>query len=298
MNLTELAPVHVITREDFPHLFDVPHPPKQLWAQGRAESLGLLYQLPARGLAWVGTRSPRLESRKRVHSSIELLARRGLILISGFARGIDTEVHEAALRSGIPTLAVLAAPIEKNYPYQNFDLRKRILAAGGLMVTEFPEGTTTYASQFLLRNRLIAHWSSAVVVSEAQQRSGALNTASWALSAHIPCFAVPCAPGDPAFGGNQKLLDDEGAIPFWGVHSLGAAWLELSTVQASGKRELPPDSETVLNWIQKKDAHSISDVLLKGQIQSWNSDRIWSALRDLIRQQYVAEEFGRLVLIR
>ncbi len=221
-------------------LWNVPDPPDQLFIQGRRESLSLLNSLPDLGLAIVGTREPQARTLGLVEKSISLLSRSNspLIIISGFARGTDAAAHEAALDCGLPTIGILGGGIDRIYPRENLALRDRILYEGGLMVSEFPLGSDALPHQFLLRNRLIAAWSRATWVVEASHRSGALNTAKWARSMDRLCFATPCFPGDASLAGNQKLIDDEFALPIWGTHSLGAAWLELSTLPETRKPRL------------------------------------------------------------
>jgi predicted Rossmann fold nucleotide-binding protein DprA/Smf involved in DNA uptake len=164
-----------------------------------------------------------------------MLEGRNLVVVSGFARGTDAAAHEAALEAGLPTVAVLGAGIDVDYPSGHAGLRRRILETGGLIVSEFPAGTPPRASNFHRRNRLIAGWSSAIVVAQAAHRSGALNTAWWARRLERTCLAHPSPAGAPLFAGNQRLIDDEAALPLWHAHSLGAVWLELATLRPSDR---------------------------------------------------------------
>ncbi|MEK7691059.1 MAG: DNA-processing protein DprA [Bdellovibrionota bacterium] len=179
------------------------------------------------GLAIVGTRQPTPKSRQFLRESIAALRGSHLTIISGFALGIDSEAHAAALDSGLRTVAVVAGGLDLDYPRANSELRTQILEAVGLIISESPLRTYPYHSDFLLRNRLIARWSRATLVVEAAARSGALSTASWALKYGRDVYAIPTFPGDPCFAGNQRLLD-EGAYPFWGPHSLGSSWANFS----------------------------------------------------------------------
>ncbi|MFZ9596576.1 MAG: DNA-processing protein DprA [Bdellovibrionia bacterium] len=212
-----------------PELLDVPHPPSRLYIQGREEALDLLKKLPERGLSIVGTRTPQGKSLGLIQKEIPALTSFPLVIVSGFARGVDTQAHETALEHQLPTIAILGTGIDQDYPKPNRSLRLKILKASGLMISEYAPGQPGLGHQFLLRNRLIAGWSKATLMVQAGFRSGALNTASWCRQMNRTCYAVPCFPGDPFLGGNQVLLDRDHAEPFWGIHSLGSSWLELAT---------------------------------------------------------------------
>lgn len=216
--------------------FPIPPPerniPKQLFVQYESESaLSLLNRLPERGLAIVGPRNPSPRSESLLRSELSRLCGQNLIILSGFARGIDAIAHETALNIGLPTIAVLGAGLNVDYPFQNAELKKRILREGGLLISEFEMNTEPKNYHFPLRNRLIAHWSKALWVVEAQRKSGTLNTASWARDYDKDVYATPSFPGEIKNIGAQDLIDAKHAHPFWGVHSLGQSWFELSTIR-------------------------------------------------------------------
>ncbi len=215
-----------------PEFWQILEPPREIQVQGKPESMELLTRLPSRGLAVVGTRHPQARSLNEVRRVIAQLAGSDLIIVSGFARGIDAAAHQAALEFGLPTVAVLGCGLDIHYPVQHEQLRREILEAGGLLISEFPMGTEALPSSFLKRNRLIAGWTDATWVVEASYRSGALNTAKWARDQHKPVYATPCFPGDPALAGNQELLDRENAEPLWGRFTLGDTWIHLCTPAA------------------------------------------------------------------
>jgi DNA protecting protein DprA len=216
-------------------IWDISVPPRRIHVQGSPDSLSLLDELPERGFAVVGTREPQARSIDLVHREISELADSSLIIVSGLARGIDTAAHEAALHHDLPTIAILGAGLDVEYPRENSRLRQRILDSGGLLVSEFPPGTEPRPHHFLQRNRLIAGWAKATWVVEASNRSGALNTARWAREHHRASYATPCFPGDVALAGNQTLIDRDHAIPFWAAHSLGETWVELAARPKRGE---------------------------------------------------------------
>lgn len=216
-------------------LWDIALPPQTLFIQGSPNALSLLHRLPEDGLAIVGSREPQASSQALLQREVLKLRSSSLILLSGLARGIDAIAHESALLAGLPTIGIIAAGLDVPYPRETLSLRKRILEAGGLIISEYPPGTPAYKAHFLQRNRLIAGWTKATWVVEAQQRSGSLNTARWARENHRTCFTLPCSPGDQRFGGNEILLDRDHALAYWGVHSLGAVWLKFATYKKDRK---------------------------------------------------------------
>src|SRR5512133_116439 len=134
------------------------------------------------------------------------LARAGVSVVSGGARGVDAAAHEAALEAGGHTVAVLGTGVDVVYPAEHRDLFERILAAGGALVSEQPDGTRGWKSNFPRRNRIISGMSDAVVVVRAGERSGALVTAAWAASQGVPVLAVPGDVRDPLSAGTLALL--------------------------------------------------------------------------------------------
>jgi len=161
----------------------------------------------------------------------------GRIIVSGLAQGIDQAAHEAALIFGLPTIAVLGCGLDHHYPPHSEDIRKKIVDAGGLVLSEFETSDEPRPYRFVQRNRIIAAGSAATCVIEAGHRSGALLTADYALQMHRPVFAVPSFPGERGFEGNQRLIDDFAVQPLWAAHSLGSVWLELASLQASNSRQ-------------------------------------------------------------
>ena len=120
------------------------------------------------------------------------LAELGVIIVSGLATGIDAAAHRGALAGGGKTLAFLDTPINQITPAENKKLFDEILEKGGCVLSELPVGAEFYPqSSFLHRNRLISGVADAVIIVEADLRSGSLNTAAHALEQGTPLFAVP-----------------------------------------------------------------------------------------------------------
>ncbi|NQW21806.1 MAG: DNA-protecting protein DprA [Chloroflexi bacterium] len=118
------------------------------------------------------------------------LARAGVTVVSGLARGIDTAAHRSALEAGGRTVAVLGSGLDKMYPKRNIPMAEKILENGAL-VTEYPPGVSALPQHFPRRNRVISGLCRGVLVVEAAYKSGAMLTVSWALEQDRDVFAVP-----------------------------------------------------------------------------------------------------------
>jgi DNA processing protein len=160
--------------------------PFALWLRGP----GHLAAMVERAVAVVGCRASTAYGNGVATELGAELAEHGVTVISGGAYGIDAAAHRGALAVEGPTFAVLANGVDVSYPPGNGSLFDW-LARDRLLVSELPPGTHPTRLRFLARNRLIAALSSGTVVVEAALRSGARNTASWALECHRQLMAVP-----------------------------------------------------------------------------------------------------------
>lgn len=157
--------------DEDPHL----RPPRCLWVKGEGNLSGVC----RRSVAVVGARAASEYGRHVADGLAAGLAEAGYAVVSGGAFGIDRSAHQGSLARGGPTVAVLASGVDRPYPQANramFDL----IAQKGLLVSEWPPGTSPLRHRFLLRNRLVAALVAGVVVVEAPRRSGALHTARYA----------------------------------------------------------------------------------------------------------------------
>jgi DNA processing protein len=119
------------------------------------------------------------------------LASRGITVVSGLARGIDTSAHKGAIAGKGKTIAVLGTGIDGVYPKENVRLTHEILDSGGALVTQFPLGTPPLKDNFPYRNRIISGLSHGVLLVEASERSGSLITARLAMEQNREVMAVP-----------------------------------------------------------------------------------------------------------
>jgi DNA processing protein len=161
--------------------------------------------LLVRAVAIVGPRAPTEYGRALARRFAFELARAGLAIVSGLARGVDAAAHEGALEAGGATLAFQACGPEQVYPAAHRGLAERI-ARQGAVLTEFPPGTPPLAPYFPLRNRLISALAEAVIVIEARERSGSLVTARLAADQSIDVWAVPGPLGAPTSAGTNRLI--------------------------------------------------------------------------------------------
>lgn len=196
------AGVRVLTGldEDFPvllsHIYD---PPLALYVKG-----GL-----AAGRAPVGVVGTRKPTDYGVRSAARLareLAASGLTVVSGLARGIDTVAHEAAVKAGGVTWAVLGSGLDEIYPRENKKLAERILEGRGALVSEFPMAAGPMPANFPRRNRIISGLSYATVVIEGDFRSGSLITARAALEQGREVLALPGPVGGVMSRGPNMLI--------------------------------------------------------------------------------------------
>lgn len=174
-------------------------------------------------LAIVGTRSPSHDGRAAARSLAREAARARVPVVSGLARGIDTEAHRGALEGGGTTIAVLGSGIDTIYPAQNRLLAARIADSGGAIVSEYPPGVPPRQFNFPERNRIISGLARATVVVEAPERSGALITADYALDQGRDLFVHEVAQTSGRAAGARALVSD-GAIVVGGMADVAAAW--------------------------------------------------------------------------
>lgn len=142
-------------------------------------------------LGVVGTRKTSIYGRQATLDLVSILAKTGLIIISGLALGIDTLAHQATLKHSGITIAVLGCGLDKIYPASNHQLAKKIIFNGGCLISEYPPGTEPLKQHFPARNRIIAGMTKGVLVIEGSHKSGALITAKFSLDYNREVMAVP-----------------------------------------------------------------------------------------------------------
>ncbi|MCC7355223.1 MAG: DNA-protecting protein DprA [Anaerolineae bacterium] len=200
----ERAGVHVITSDDadYPRrLARVPDAPPVLYVKGELTAQDDL------ALGVVGTRRATPYGRQATREIVTELARHGVTIVSGLARGIDGEAHQAALDAGGRTIAVLACGLDIIYPPEHTHLAERITQHGAL-VSEYGLGTEPEAANFPPRNRIISGLTRGVLITEAGLGSGALITADYAREQGRELFAVPGNIFQRGCDGTNRLLQE------------------------------------------------------------------------------------------
>ena len=142
-------------------------------------------------MAIIGCRSYTEYGKKTAKSLSFKLARNGIRIVSGLAKGIDSFAHIGCIVSGGKTIAVLGSGFNNIYPKENIELAKEIVKTGGAIISEYNPDTRPLAENFPRRNRIISGLSNGVIVVEAREKSGTLITVEHALDQGKEVFAVP-----------------------------------------------------------------------------------------------------------
>jgi len=201
---SENAVLHSLPQHtsDYPALLArITDPPRRLWLRGDPRALA------APCVAIVGSRAASTYGVRMAEMLAADLARAGITVVSGLARGVDSAAHRGALTTG-RTVAMLGSGVDVIYPPEHEDLAQRILEAHGALVSELPPGSPPRRGHFPRRNRLISGVSLAIVVVEASERSGSLQTARFALEQGREVLAVPGPVVGERFRGSHGLLRD------------------------------------------------------------------------------------------
>lgn len=195
-------------------LLEIDNPPNILFTYGKLENIRLYPSI-----AVIGARDADDYAMTAAEILSSELASQGVTIVSGFARGIDSAAHHAAINSGGQTVAVLGCGLEYDYP-RNSSRFKKLISQNGAVVTEYFPSAKPAPENFKIRNRIVSGLSNGILVIQAGDKSGTLNTASHAISQGRDIFAVP--PHDIFSGkyrGNSGLLRD-GAIPVYSVNDI------------------------------------------------------------------------------
>jgi len=290
--------ISTIQDQDYPQpLKQIVNPPPVLYIKGK------ILEKDAHALAVVGTRKITAYGKNIVRELAEFLAQNDITIISGLARGVDSEAHKSILNVGGRTIAVLGNGIDIVYPPENQALAKNIIANGAL-VSDFAPGTLPEGINFPPRNRIIAGFALATIVIEAGLRSGALLTAEFTAEQGKDVFAVPGSIYAPQSKGTNKLIFD-GAHPLIRFEDIFET-LNLSRAALTKKvqQELPTDETEllVLKLLQKEALHiddiqavsglpierisaALSFLELEGYVQK-TGNMIFSAISEIKEEEY------------
>ncbi|MXX51261.1 MAG: DNA-protecting protein DprA [Chloroflexi bacterium] len=194
-------------------------------------------------LGVVGTRKPSKRGWDAANELSQELARQGVTIVSGLAHGIDAAAHRGALAGGGRTIAVLGCGIDKIYPRENSEIAEEVIASGAIF-SELPIGSPPLPTNFLQRNRIISGLSHGVLVAEAPERSGALNTAHHALAQGRDVFAVPHGYYSISGRGCNRLIQDGAQLVMDASDILDALDMTHLTAQTQRQAELIQPADT------------------------------------------------------
>lgn len=196
--------------DDYPEiLFETYDKPLVLFLKGNKSLLA------SNTIAVVGTRKPTRYGMKIADEFAREFAEAGLVVVSGFARGVDATAHKACVMNDKPTIAVFACGVDVCYPAEHKGLYDGILAKGGLIVSEYPLGAKPLQYHFPDRNRIISGLSKAVFLPEAAKNSGSLITMRLAIEQGREIFITPGNIfAEEAAGSNELLKEMPHAMVF------------------------------------------------------------------------------------
>ncbi len=247
------AGARVLTWEspDYPHLLrEISAPPPVLYVKGT------ITEKDAWAVSVVGTRRTSDYGREVTRRLTGALARNGITIVSGMARGIDGEAHRAALKAGGRTIAVLGCGIDRVYPPEYRKLAQEI-AAHGALVSDYPLGTKPEGKNFPPRNRIISGLSLGVLIVEAGVRSGALITADYAAEQGRDVFAVPGSILAHGHAGTNALIQDGAKVVLGPGDILEELNLTMVAEQVEARQVLPANEteEALLTHLSADPTH-------------------------------------------
>ena len=226
-------------------------PPPTLYVRGECPLDG------EKQFAIVGSRRSTRDGQRAARDIGRELARCGVTVVSGMARGIDTCAHEGALSAEGRTVAVLGCGVDVVYPPENDRLMEQIIDMGGAVVSEFVPGTSPQPGNFPARNRIISGLSAGVLLVEGAQRSGAMITINCALEQGRDVFAVPGSIYSPLSAAPNRMIVD-GATPVispWEVLEFyrWGSRPEVSDADPHAKIQLDPEQRALVEPLREQE---------------------------------------------
>ncbi|HEY4900719.1 MAG TPA: DNA-processing protein DprA [Terriglobales bacterium] len=282
----------IVAQDDpeFPkRLYEIYDPPLVLYVSGNTEVVNKY------GLAVIGTRHPTPYGTGMAERLACDLAARGLVIVSGMARGIDSAAHRGALNAHGQTVAIWGTGVDVPYPKENQKLAAQILATGGAILSEFPLGTFPAPQNFPIRNRIISGMSIGVLVIEAGEYSGTRITARCALEQGRDVYAVPGnVTNKLSWGPNTLIKQGAALIATWeDVWEALPADIRLAltppvqpasqvpeTASLFGGQDLPPDERRIFAVLRADEPTHI-DELVERLVGHMSSSQIFAALFEL-----------------
>jgi DNA processing protein len=240
-----------LPREKFPKaLLELPQKPEDLWIMGELPSEKLI------PLCVVGSRKFTSYGKEACEKIISGLRGYPILIVSGFAMGIDTIAHKTAIKNGLQTIAFPGSGLSREaiFPKVNANFVNEILESGGCLISEFEPDFKATQWCFPMRNRLMAGYSRALLVIEGEEKSGTLITARLAVEYNKDVYAVPGSIFSPTSRGTNKLIR-QGATPINCaddvLEALGFEIKKDDEKQASLFVDLSPEEKKVVELLRE-----------------------------------------------
>ncbi len=258
----------IVTIEDetYPsNLRNIPDPPLFMYYKGNITHEDI------NSIGIVGTRTPSNHGKEIAYKLAHDLSSAGIIVVSGLAKGIDSNGHKGCVDNKKRTIAVLGSGIDIIYPYENRKLAEKIIENQGLILSEFPIGNKPERFNFPQRNRIIAGITLGIVVVQSPEDSGSLITAKFANDYGRSIFAIPGSPNSKLYKGSNQLIKD------------GAILVEnANDIIEQIKYELSPIRKDINNIMEKKREKSkidknyeiVKETILTDEISHINEKKI------------------------
>ena len=287
--------VYTYSCDDYPmKLKNIDVPPVVLYVKGDMPDFDNVLTISV-----VGSRGADRNAIETTQNLCYELSKKGVIIVSGGAIGIDSAAHIGSLRgTGINGLVL---PCGLDYPYlmDNLSMRNQILVRGGCLMTEYPVNTPVYKGSFVVRNRIMSALGNALLVVRAKDRSGTMITVAHATKQNKDIFALPGDINDPFAKGTNKLISD-GATPVLSVNDILNQYPNYSKVATqtyiSGEKDVRKDSTILSKTAQTVYSHiTISPVHISTLCDKtgFKASQVQAAITELELYDYITTYSGQ-----
>jgi len=283
--------IRKLPKEKFPEaLLEIPQPPEELWIIGDLPKDKLIY------LCVVGSRKFTSYGRESCEKIIAGLRGYPIAIVSGFALGIDTIAHKKAMQTGLKTIVFPGSGLsdEAMYPKTNVRLMREVVESGGCLISEFEPDFKATQWSFPMRNRLMAGISKAVLIIEAEEKSGTLITARLATEYNRDVLVVPGSVFSSNSKGTNKLIR-QGATPVTCaedvLEALGFEKPKDKEKQATLFSDLSPEEKKVVLLL--REAMPRDDLIRAMEMPTPNANAILSIMEI---KELIKEEMGEIRL--
>ena len=283
--------IRKLSKKEFPKaLLEIPQPPEELWIIGELPGEKLIY------LCVVGSRKFTSYGKESCEKIIAGLKGYPIVIVSGFAMGIDTIAHKSAMRTGLKTIVFPGSGLSEKvmYPATNIRLMKEVVEKGGCLISEFEPDFKATQWSFPMRNRLMAGISKAVLIIEAEEKSGTLITARLATEYNRDVLVIPGSIASSNSKGTNKLIR-AGATPVTCaedvLEALGFEPKKDENKQAKLFEDLSPEEKMVVKILREPVPRD--DLIREMKMSTANANAILSVMEI---KELIKEELGEIRL--